>query len=104
MSNDLISRMPAILATAASKAKRARLTGEITVDGAAIRKAAIDTGYTNRITNAQLGVAVAAAGGSLHTKTRRGARYVFKGALTIADALDSAATSVQRTLANHKVN
>ncbi|RKT25475.1 hypothetical protein B0G69_1191 [Paraburkholderia sp. RAU2J] len=94
MSNELIKRMPAILADAPTL--RARATGEITVDGAAIRKAAIDSGYTNVITNAELGAAMVAAGAAHYTNGPTGARYVFKGAMQKSEVIDSAAAKVNR--------
>jgi hypothetical protein len=94
MSNELIKRMPAILANAATL--RARVSGEIVVDAMAVRRAAIDSGYTETITNAQLGAAMAAAGGKHYTNGPTGARYVFKGAMQKSEVIDSAAEKVNR--------
>lgn len=94
MSKELIKRMPAIIAAASTT--RARTSGEITVDGMSIRQAAIDSGYTERITNAELGAAMAAVGAVSHTTGPRGMRYVFKGAMHKAEVIDSAAAKIKR--------
>ncbi|MBB4515844.1 hypothetical protein [Paraburkholderia fungorum] len=94
MSKELIKRMPAILAAASTT--RARTSGEITVDGMSIRQAAIDSGYTEPITKAELGAAMAAVGAVFHNAGPRGARYVFKGALHKSEVIDSAAAKVSR--------
>lgn len=94
MSNELMQRMPAIIAAATTG--RARVSGEITVDSAAIRRAAVDSGYTESITRAELGEAMAAVGAVFHTNTARGVKYVFKGALRKSEAIDSAAAKIRR--------
>uniref|UniRef100_E1T7F0 Uncharacterized protein n=1 Tax=Burkholderia sp. (strain CCGE1003) TaxID=640512 RepID=E1T7F0_BURSG len=98
MSKELLQRMPAILAAATTG--RTRVSGEITVDGAAIRKAAVDTGYTEHITRAELGAAMAAVGAAFHTNTARGVKYVFKGALRKSEIIDSAAAKTGLDRAN----
>ncbi|CAN7312942.1 MULTISPECIES: hypothetical protein [Paraburkholderia] len=102
MNEEFLKRLPAIIA--ACPMKRARSTGEMTIDSAAIRRAALDTGYTHRISRYDLAQAMTSIGAASHTKTSGGRRYRFPDAMSKAAALDSATAKVQRTLANHKEN
>jgi hypothetical protein len=94
--DNLLAAMPAILA--AARTKRVRETGEIAVEGSAIRHAAQAIGYEEPFSQHELGEAMRTIGAQKYNAPR-GAKYAFPGAMQVGDAISRAVKSV-RTL-NH---
>lgn len=95
MSNELVQRMPAIIARAAANMTHARDTGELVVTGRAIRDAAKAIGFDQAISPRALRAAMIAAGASFHNRGPACAKYIFKGCLRPTEAMDRAASNIK---------